>query len=67
MNMEIASLMAGKSKEEMKQQEKKGAGWISKAIGITVFTLLIGRWIYTKVKKRGEGEEAVIDFSEMDL
>ena len=51
MNMEIASLMAGKSKEDLVKQESKGASWISKAIGIIVFTLLIGRWIYTKVKK----------------
>ena len=59
--------MAGKSKEELVKQEQKGAGWISKAIGITVFTLLIGRWIYTKVKKKEEGDAGVIDFSEMDL
>ena len=67
--MEIASLMAGKSKEEMKNQEKKGnvSSWLGKAIGIVVFTLLIGRWIYTKVKKKEEGDAGVIDFSEMDL
>ena len=67
MNMEIASLMAGKSKEEMVKQETKGAGWLSKAVGIAVFTLLIGRWIYTKMLKKEDGGAEVIDFSEMDL
>ena len=67
MNMEIASLMAGKSKEEMVKQESKGAGWMSKAAGFAVFALLIGRWIYTKMKKKEDGDAGVIDFAEMDL
>jgi len=60
MNLEIASIISGKSKDALMIEGKKPPPMWKKAIGTAIPVLLFARWAYTKYR-RADNAEDIID------
>lgn len=64
MNLEICSIISGKTKEQLVDTGKKAAPKWKKALPIVVPILLFGRWAYTKYG-RSEDVAEIVDEHEL--
>jgi len=62
MNLEISSIVSGKSKDELAEQKKKPMAKWKKATGLLIPGLLIARWLYTRYRRNKSGDEVVDEY-----
>lgn len=65
MNLEIASIVSGKSKDELVDKAKSPTAKWKKSIGLVIPVLLFARWAYTKYSRADGAAEQIVDEHEL--